>query len=135
MQSKQQNTNSVIGKECNQHWKLVEDAGKLYFSHPKYKTKKFHICVIQEFDKNEQKIKRNLYPMSDTEHDPFNICFNINANPLELIPNEFKEFWHTRRGRRLTKYISYRERRERAKKEYEFINKKKQKKTGSLKKV
>ena len=123
MQSKQQNTYSVIGKECNQHWKLVEDTGKLYFSHPKYKTKKFHICVIQEFDKKEQKIKKNLYPMSDTEHDPFNICFNINNN--ELIPNEFKEFWNTRRGKRLTKYISYRERRELTKKEYEFINPKK----------
>lgn len=129
MQSKQQNTNSVIGKECNQHWELVEDAGKLYFSHPKYKTKKFHIGVIQGFDKKEQKIKRNLYPMSDTENDPFNICFNINNN--ELIPNEFNEFWNTRRGKRITKYMSYRERREQTKKEYDFINPK----TKSLKKI
>tara|TARA_B100000795_G_C22759468_1_gene422946 strand:+ start:383 stop:775 length:393 start_codon:yes stop_codon:yes gene_type:complete len=130
MQSNQQNTNSVIGKECNQHWKLVEDASKLYFSHPKYKTKKFHIGVIQEFDKKEQKIKKNLYPMSDIENDPFNICFNINNN--ELIPNKFKEFWNTRRGKRIKKYISYRERREREKKEYEFLN---PKKTKSLKKI
>ena len=123
MQSNQQNTYSVIGKECNQNWKLVEDAGKIYFSNPKYKTKKFHIGVIQEFDKKEQKIKKNLYPMSDTENDPFNICFNINNN--ELISNEFNEFWNTRRGKRLTKYISYRERREQTKKEYDFINPKK----------
>ena len=131
MQQKRQNTNnySVIGKECHQHWKLVEDTGKLYFSHPKYKTKKFHIGVIQEFDKKEQKIKKHLYPISDTEHDPYNICFNINTNTnrIELIPNEFQEFWHTRRGKRLTKYISYRERREQTKKEYELLNPKKQK--------
>jgi len=115
---------SVIGEECQKDWKLVEHEGKLYFSNPKYKTKRFHICVIQTYDEKKRKIRKTLYPASDTEHDPYNICFNINMNGLNgnLIPNKFQDFWKTRRGKRLTKYISYRETREKTKKEYELLN-------------
>ena len=120
MQKTKQNTNSVIGSECHKDWKLVEHEGKQYFSNPKYKNKKYKIGVIQEFDKKEQNIKKKLYPISDIEHDQYNICFNINCN--QLIPNKFQDFSSSRRGKRLTKYISYREMREQTKKENELLN-------------
>ena len=114
--------NGDIGKECQKDWKLVEYEGKLYFSNPKYKTKRFNIGVI--FDKKNPKIKRNMYPISSYENDPHEICFNINykGSCAELIPNKFQELSNTRNRKRVEKYVSYREAREKTKKEYEILN-------------
>ena len=118
-----QNFYSIIGKECQKDWEIVEDKGKLYLSNPKYKTKKFMIGIVQEFDEKENKIRRNMYPISDPEHDPYNICFNINyKNNYELIPNKFHNVFNSRKLKRLNKYIKYRQEREKKKKEYELLN-------------
>jgi len=118
-----QNFYSIIGKECQKDWEIVEDKEKLYLSNPKYKTKKFMIGIVQEFDEKENKIRRNMYPISDPEHDPYNICFNINYNNnYELIPNKFHNVFNSRKVKRLNKYIKYRQEREKKKKEYELLN-------------
>jgi hypothetical protein len=103
---------SVIGKECQTGWKIVDDEGKLYFSNPQYKTRMFEIGLVQELDKN--KIKRNMYPISDPEHDPYNICFNIiyKNNNYELIPNKLQNVFNRRKEKKLNKYIKYRQERE-----------------------
>jgi hypothetical protein len=115
---------SVIGKECHPEWEIVEEDGKLYFSNPQYKTRTFDIGLVQEFDENKNEIKRNMYPISDPEHDPYNLCFNINYhnNNYVLIPNKLQNVFNRRKEKRLNKYIKYRQQREKTKKECELLN-------------
>ena len=120
-----------IGPECDKEWDIVEHENKLYFSHPKYGKKKFPICVMQELDKEKDMIKRKLYPLiADAVVDPYMLGFNTKCNTLftiELISNKFQTIWETRRGKRLQKYMDYRKYRDNVKKEFEIINKQKNK--------
>jgi hypothetical protein len=112
----QTNFYSEIGEQCH-GWTLSES----HFTHPKYGKTKFAIGIIQEFDKVKQMIKKKLYPVAAVEDDPHLLCFNINVNGgiVELIPNNFQDFWKTRRGRRLKNNLHYKETRKQTKKEYD----------------
>lgn len=114
---------NVIGKECHKDWEVIEVMGKLRFSHPKYKNKTFEIAVIQDIEKKGE-IKKNLYPISEPDNDPENLCFNTTLKG-ELIPNKFPDFWNTRKGKKLAQYTNYRKDREQTKKEYQLIKMKK----------
>ena len=114
-----------IATECDQDWDIIEmDTGKKFFVHRKYPSEVFNIGVVQKrvssklscWD-NEVVIQKHLYPVCDPENDKHGLAFTFDVNS-NVVSNKMDSFWKTRRGKRFSKYVNYRKRREQIKKEF-----------------
>ena len=115
-----------IGAECDDNWDIIDmESGTKYFVHRKYPGEIFNIGVVQRvvglgsqgWSGDKMVIQKQLYPISDPKNDKHCLAFTIDNNS-NIVPNKMKSFWDTRRGKRFSKYVSYRKRREQIKKEF-----------------
>lgn len=113
----------IIFHGCDSGWEIQsqEQDGKNYFIHSRYtnkfgKLKKHKVGIKTVLDTENMVIKRIMFPLVDPNLDIYELGFSFYKN--EPIPNKFETFWHTRKGKRYSKYIQYRKYREMIKEQH-----------------
>lgn len=115
---------SIPERVKNAGWILIDTHSQpasafVNSSHKQYYNKHFKVGSFPRI-KNGKRFYE-LYPMVERHEDPRNIGYCIDSfNPHmpRLTANTYESFWDTRRGKRFSKYIEYRKKREKKREEY-----------------
>jgi hypothetical protein len=125
-------TDAAISQGWEHHEEpLVGENGKIYgydtfWTHPKYS-----FGNDKNKENNDQVFKSGIViwfggryevPLTGTNSDLLGLSYNFTCKPSGvtfLSPNDWKNFWDTRRGHRKSKYLDYQDYRQEIKKEYE----------------